>query len=69
MNEVPKVTSSKIETRIYVTSDSQCFYVYDFAVVEMRPKWQYELFLRPQFCEGLETSVVPGSACDNSLVV
>lgn len=65
---VPEVTSNKIETRIYVSSDSQYFYVYDYAAFgEMKPSLHYELFLHPQFYKGVETSVVTGSAnscCD-----
>lgn len=63
VNGVPVVTPSKIETRIFVSSDSQRFYVYYCAAFgEMRPGLHYELFLHPQFYKGLETSVVTGSA-------
>ena len=63
VNGVPKVTSSKTETRLYISSDSQCFYVYDYAAFgEVRPNLHYELFLHPRFYNGLETSVVTGSA-------
>lgn len=63
VNGVPKVTSSKIETRIYVSSDRQCFHIYDYAAfAEIKPDLHHELLLHPQFYESLETSVVPGSA-------